>query len=74
MLEKALDVLGRGEFWVSRSLATRLLSKVLRVHDENEEEDDGEDLTRREWEILALVARRARSRRLAASSPSPRAQ
>lgn len=62
MLEKALDVLGRGEFWVSRSLATRLLSKVLRAQDENE--DDGEDLTRREWEILALVARGARSKEI----------
>lgn len=62
MLEKALDVLGRGEFWVSRSLATRLLSKVLRAQDENQ--DDVEDLTRREWEILALVARGARSKEI----------
>lgn len=61
ILEKALDVLGRGEFWVSRSLATRLLGKVL--HTQGDEED-GEELTRREWEILALVAHGARSKEI----------
>src|SRR5579863_7336125 len=61
MLEKALDVLGRGEFWVSRGLATRLLGKVLHCQ---ADEDEGEDLTRREWEILALVAHGARSKEI----------
>jgi DNA-binding NarL/FixJ family response regulator len=61
MLEKAFDVLLRGEFWVSRSLATRLLGKVLRTHDPEE----AEDLTPREWEILALVARGERSKEIA---------
>jgi DNA-binding NarL/FixJ family response regulator len=61
MLEKALDVLEQGEFWVSRSLATRLLGKVLRSQ---ADEEDGEELTRREWEILALVAQGARSKEI----------
>ncbi len=60
MIEKALDVLARGEFWVSRSLASRLLGKVLQAHDS----EDSEDLTPREWEILTLLASGARSKEI----------
>ena len=55
ILTKALKAVGGGEMWVSPSLATRILGNVLRWHEAVASDMTG--LTRREWEILAHVAR-----------------
>jgi DNA-binding NarL/FixJ family response regulator len=50
ILEKALRAVGQGEIWASHRLATLIIMKSLPGKEEEEE------LTQREWEILALVS------------------
>lgn len=50
VLEKALRAVGQGEIWASHHLATLIITKSI----PGKEEDD--ELTQREWEILALVS------------------
>lgn len=54
VLEKALTTIARGEIWVSRPVATRLIGKLAQWEVTNGENPNG--LTRREWEVLGLVA------------------
>jgi DNA-binding NarL/FixJ family response regulator len=54
VLEKALTSIAHGEIWVSGPVATRLIGKLARRQLMNGENPNG--LTRREWEILGLVA------------------
>jgi DNA-binding NarL/FixJ family response regulator len=53
-LDRALETIARGEIWVSRATATRLIGKLVRGHSMHGE-DEGR-LTRREGEVLELVA------------------
>ena len=62
-LDRALETIARGEIWVSRATATRLIGKLARGHGMNGE-DQGR-LTRREWEVLELVANGHRNKEIA---------
>jgi DNA-binding NarL/FixJ family response regulator len=62
-LLKAIDVVGRGDIWVSRHVATRLISKLVQSGIADSTISNG--LTLREWEILALLARGSRNKEIA---------
>ncbi len=55
ILLKALNLVERGRFWVSREVAD--LIAVRWVKSQGPEPDTAEQLTPREWEILALLAK-----------------
>jgi NarL family two-component system response regulator LiaR len=61
LLEKALRAVKRGEVWISHRASSQLLKKLVR---RGHQEEIGE-LTRREWEILALVAAGKRNKEIA---------
>jgi len=61
MLEKALRAVSRGEVWISHRASSQLLRKIAQ---RSGQEEIGE-LTRREWEILALVAAGRRNKEIA---------
>jgi len=63
LLEKALRAVKRGEVWISHRASSQLLKKLVR---RGRQEEIG-DLTRREWEILALVAAGKRNKENASS-------
>ena len=54
VLLKALDFVERGKFWVSREVAD--LIAVKWVKSQGPDPDTMDELTQREWEILALLA------------------
>ena len=62
-LDRALQVVGKGEIWVSRHLATHLIESVIRGSEENGAESKA--LTDREWQILAFVAQGQRNKEIA---------
>jgi len=62
-LLKAIDVVGRGDIWVSRHVATRLISKLVQAGIADSTISNG--LTIREWEILALLASGSRNKEIA---------
>lgn len=53
-LEKALKAVGDGEIWVSHRMATVIIRKSLQR--KNSPQENSDELTQREWEILALVS------------------
>ncbi len=55
VLLKALNLVERGRFWVSREVAD--LIAVKWVKSQGPEPNDTDELTPREWEILAMLAR-----------------
>jgi NarL family two-component system response regulator LiaR len=61
LLEKALRAVKRGEVWISHRASSQLLKKLVR---RDRQEEIG-DLTRREWEILVLVAAGKRNKEIA---------
>lgn len=63
VLERALRLVGNGEFWVSHQVAARIIGKLM-VGQHAEDESAG-DLSQREWEILALVAQGYRNKEIA---------
>jgi DNA-binding NarL/FixJ family response regulator len=63
VVEKALEVLERGELWMSRKLANRLLANLLKVKGGPEHSSD--TLTAREWEILSMVANGSHNKEIA---------
>jgi DNA-binding NarL/FixJ family response regulator len=60
---KAIDVVGRGEIWLSHRVATRLIGKL--VESEETESASSNGLTRREWDILALLSSGSRNKEIA---------
>jgi DNA-binding NarL/FixJ family response regulator len=64
-LLKAFDFVGRGELWVSRRVATQAVEKLVQTESANSTTSNG--LTRREWEILALLATGSRNKEIASS-------
>jgi len=64
-LLKAFDFVGRGELWVSRQMAARALEKLVLTESANSTTSNG--LTRREWEILALLATGSRNKEIASA-------
>jgi len=62
-LVKACDVVGRGDIWVSQRVATRFIGNFAQA--ENGDHASWNGLTRREWEILALLAGGSRNKEIA---------
>jgi DNA-binding NarL/FixJ family response regulator len=62
-LLKAISVVGRGEIWVSRQVATRLIHKLAQA--ESAESTNSNGLTRREWTVLGLLATGSRNKEIA---------
>jgi two-component system nitrate/nitrite response regulator NarL len=54
LLERALRRVAKGEIWVGHDVATRIIGKFMRWHEA--ERDGSLQLSRRELEILALLA------------------
>ncbi len=55
VLEKVLHLVKGGQYWMSREVASQVARKLL--GDLNAHEDRSKDLTQRECEVLALLAR-----------------
>ena len=62
-LLKSIDVVGRGEIWVSQRVATRLISKLAQSGTADSTTSNG--LTLREWDVLALLASGSRNKEIA---------
>jgi DNA-binding NarL/FixJ family response regulator len=60
-LLKAVSAVGKGEIWVSRRVASRLISKLS----EAPESPNSNGLTPREWKVLGLLASGARNKEIA---------
>jgi DNA-binding NarL/FixJ family response regulator len=63
VLEKALRLVAKGELWVSHQVAAQIIGKLM-VGQQAEDGNAG-DVSQREWEILALVARGYRNKEIA---------
>ena len=62
-LLKAIGAVGRGEIWVSRQVATRLIHKLAQSEAADSATSNG--LTRREWTVLGLLATGTRNKEIA---------
>jgi DNA-binding NarL/FixJ family response regulator len=62
-LLKAIGAVGRGEIWVSRRVATRLINKLAQSEAADSTTSNG--LTRREWTVLGLLATGTRNKEIA---------
>lgn len=65
VLTKALVTVGRGEVWVSQRIASRIIGEFVRSRDKKGKGSNASELSRREWEILALVAQGFRNKQIA---------
>lgn len=65
ILTKALATVGRGEVWVSQRIASRIIGEFVRSRDKEAQGSKSGGLSRREWEILALVAQGFRNKHIA---------
>jgi two-component system response regulator NreC len=63
IFEKALRCVTRGEFWIGHGLATKIIGKFLQREAGNP--DNQPELSRREQEILALLAEGYRNKEIA---------
>ncbi len=63
VLERALKIVGQGEIWLGHQVVTRLIGRLMKSQDRDEQVPGG--LTQREWEILALVANGYRNKEIA---------
>jgi DNA-binding NarL/FixJ family response regulator len=62
-LLKAIGVVGRGEIWVSRRVASRLIKNL--AQSETREDATPNGLTAREWKVLGLLASGCRNKEIA---------
>jgi DNA-binding NarL/FixJ family response regulator len=62
-LLKAIAVVGRGEIWVSRRVATQLIRKLAQSETSDGPTSNG--LTPREWKVLGLLASGLRNKEIA---------
>ena len=63
MLIKAIGAVGRGEIWVSRRVATRLITRLTQP--EIADRPTANALTPQEWKVLALLASGSRNKEIA---------
>lgn len=54
VLEKALNLVEQGQFWISRGVASLVAGKLSATHDPGQ--DLSRELTQREWAVLGLLA------------------
>ena len=59
----AIGAVGRGEIWVSRGVASRLIKNL--AHSEGSEASTSNGLTPREWKVLGLLASGSRNKEIA---------
>jgi DNA-binding NarL/FixJ family response regulator len=64
-LAKALNVVEQGQYWMSRGLTSLVLGKLQTR--EAPQEPESQALSRREWEILSLIARGHVNKEIASS-------
>ncbi len=62
-LLKAIGAVGRGEIWVSRQGASRLITKLAQAESADSSNSNG--LTPREWKVLGLLASGTRNKEIA---------
>jgi DNA-binding NarL/FixJ family response regulator len=62
-LLKAIGAVGRGEIWVSRQVASRLITRLAQSESPNSSNSNG--LTPREWKVLGLLASGTRNKEIA---------
>jgi DNA-binding NarL/FixJ family response regulator len=62
-LVKAMDVVGHGDIWVSERVLTQLVGKLAQWETADSTTSNG--VTRREWEILDLLANGSRNKEIA---------
>ena len=62
-LVKAIGAVGRGEIWISRRVASRLISKLLQAETPDGATSNG--LTPQEWKVLGLLAVGSRNKEIA---------
>lgn len=62
-LLKAISVVGRGEIWASRQVATRLINKLAQA--ESADSTTLNELTPKEWKVLGLLASGSRNKEIA---------
>jgi len=65
LLAKALATVDRGEIWVSQRIASRIIGEFVRSREKENRRASPAQLSRREWEILALVAQGLRNKQIA---------
>jgi DNA-binding NarL/FixJ family response regulator len=65
VLAKALAMVERDEVWVSQRIASRIIGEFVRSRDGRGKGSNSAELSRREWEILALVAQGFRNKNIA---------
>lgn len=65
LLTKALAAVARGEIWTTPSVASRIISEFTTSHNHTTRDAESNGLSRREWEILALVAQGHRNKQIA---------
>jgi DNA-binding NarL/FixJ family response regulator len=63
MLLKAIGAVGRGEIWVSRRVASRLITKLAQTEMPDGQGSNG--LTPQEWKVLGLLASGSRNKEIA---------
>ena len=64
VLARALTTVGRGEIWVSQRIASRIIGEFVRWRDKESKGARSSELSRREWEIVALVAQGLRNKQV----------
>ena len=65
LLTKALIMVERGEVWVSQRMASHIIGEFVCSQNKERRGGGSADLSRREWEILALVAQGLRNKEIA---------
>lgn len=66
VLARALAVVAQGEIWISQRAGTRIIGEFVRSRDKESHGNESNRLSRRESEIVALVARGYRNKQIAA--------
>ncbi|HEV2175933.1 MAG TPA: response regulator transcription factor [Terriglobia bacterium] len=64
-LAKALVVVAQGEIWISQRAGSRIIGEFIRSRDKENNRNGSSELSRREWEILSLVAQGYRNKQVA---------
>ena len=64
LLAKALGVVAGGDLWITHRTGSRIIGEFVRSRDKKSSKNRSRDLSRREWEILSLVAQGYRNKQI----------